>query len=189
MLLSQVYGTKAIIDKDEYTKQQSLNSPNGRVNITLNDSSNPNAQFAFMEKIAIKNKTTEYREALDGFLENSTLSRLYFSSENIQIIQNGIRAGVYRMSNNEIVVAPQGIDHIKIIMRTYYLDKARHLKDHITEQIEELNKYVLDYCVPFVYNEVVAYLKYLEDASTLVMPLEREQQPDRDHKQLQYKMF
>ena len=93
------------------------------------------------------------------------------------------------MSKNEIVVAPQNVEHVKIIMRTYYLEHARHLKDHITEQIQELNKYVLDYCVPFVYNESVAYLRYLEDSSTLVVPLERSKQPDRDFKQLQYKTF
>ena len=185
MLLSQVYGTKNIIDSDDYIRQQNIQSQNGRVNI-LND---PSAQFAFFEKVSVKNKASEYRDALTGVWENSTLSRLYFSSENLQIIQNGIRAGVYKMSKNEIVVAPQNVEHVKIIMRTYYLEHARHLKDHITEQIQELNKYVLDYCVPFVYNESVAYLRYLEDSSTLVVPLERSKQPDRDFKQLQYKTF
>jgi Family of unknown function (DUF5761) len=170
---------KRIIDPEYY---------NGRVNV-LNDPSDPNAQFKMFEKVAVRNKATEYRDALNGWWEHSQLSELFFSKENIQIIQNGLRAGVYQMSNKQIVVAPQNLDNLKIIMRTIYLDKAKHLNDQITQQIEELNWHVLDYCVPFVYKEAVAYLNYLRDQSTLVVPLEREVRHDRDYKQLQYKPF
>jgi hypothetical protein len=40
----------------------------------------------------------------------------------------------------------------------------------------ELNKLVLDYSIPYCYNESVAYLKYIRDQSSLVVPLEREAQ-------------
>lgn len=161
---------------------------NGRVNI-MNDQSDPYAQFKMFEKVAVRNKATEYRDALNGWWERSQLSELFFSAENIQIIQNGLRAGVYEMSKNQIVVAPQNLDNLKIIMRTIYLDKAKHQNDNITEQIEELNRHVLEYCVPFVYKESIAYLKYLRDQSTLVVPLDREVRHDRDYKQLQYKTW
>lgn len=166
-----------IIDQEYY---------NGRVNV-FNDTSDPLAQFKMFEKVAVKNKATEYRDALTGVWECSQLSNLFFSAENIQMIQNGLRAGVYKMSNNQIVIAPQSLDNLKIIMRTIYLDKAKHLNEDITGQIVELNQHVLDYCVPFVYKESVAYLNYLRDQSTLAMPLERELRHDRDYKQLQYK--
>ena len=64
---------------------------NGRVNIV---DIPYDVKFQMQEKIAIKNKASEYREALNGVLENTMLSRAYFSAENIQIIQNALRAGV-----------------------------------------------------------------------------------------------
>ena len=73
-----------------------------------------------------KNKSTEYRNALAGNLENNMLSRVFFSAENVQILQNGIRAGVYKASKEEILVPPQNVDTLKIIMRSTYLQYAEH---------------------------------------------------------------
>ena len=158
---------------------------NGRVNIIQPES--PDAVFRMQEKLAVKNKATEYREALVGTLENNVLSDAFFSAANIQIIQNGLRAGVYAMSNNQYVISPQNIDTLKIIMRSTYLQYAEHYPDKITEQIERLNKLVLDYAVPTVYNEAVGYVKYRLDQSTLVVPLAIPQHHDRNYKQLELK--
>jgi|TARA_B110000091_G_C13718614_1_gene433770 hypothetical protein len=161
---------------------------NGRVN--LEEPENPDARFQMFEKVAIKNKSTEYREPLLGELENTTLSRNYFSAENIQIVQNGLRAGVYKMSGSrEIILPPQNIDILKTIMRHMFLEHAQHKPDGIANQIERLNKYVLDYVVPKVYSESIGYLKYLEDQSRLVVPLELPRQPDRVYKQLELKPY
>lgn len=158
---------------------------NGRVNLLEPES--PDAVFKMKEKLAVKNKATEYREALVGTWENNTLSNIFFSAENIQIIQNGLRAGVYAMSNNEFVIAPQNIDTLKIIMRSTYMQYAEHYPDKIKEQVERLNKLVLDYAIPTVYNEAVGYMKYRIDQSTLVTPLAIPQHHDRNYKQLELK--
>jgi hypothetical protein len=159
---------------------------NGRVNIAEFPSSD--IVFKMQEKIAIKNKTSEYREALDGTLESNVLAQVYFSADNIQIVQNGLRAGVYKMSNNKFVIAPQNIDTLKIIMRSIYLQYAEHSEDiSVTKQVETLNKIVLDYVVPTLYNETMGYLKYIEDQSTLVRPLSMPNMVDRDYKQLELK--
>jgi hypothetical protein len=160
---------------------------NGRVNIIEPES--PHAVFRMQERLAVKNKTTEYREALAGTWENNKLSDAYFSAANIQIIQNGLRAGVYAMSDNKYIIAPQNIDTLKIIMRSIYLQYAEHYPDKITEQIERLNKLVLDYAVPTVYNEAVGYMKYRLDQSTLVVPLAMPQHHDRNYKQLELKSW
>jgi hypothetical protein len=163
--------------------------PNGRINIMDGEPANPNLRFQMQERIAVKNKTTEYREALTGTWENNTISQLFFSKENIQIIQNAIRAGVYKMSGNTIVVAPQNIDTIKIVMRSTYLQHVEHRPENITEQIEKLNKIVLDYCVPTLYNESMGYHKYLEDASSMYKPMEIPRHHDRNYKQLILKQW
>ena len=159
---------------------------NGRVNLL--DDSNPDLRFQMAEKIGIKNKATEYRDPLVGLQENSVLATHYFSEANVQILQNGLRAGVYEMSNKKIVVPPQNIDNLKIIMRSIYLQYAKHsLSDPVKNQIEKLNRYVLDYAVPSVFNEAEGYLNYMRDQSTLVMPMERPKQIDRDYKHLEWK--
>jgi len=155
---------------------------NGRINLIEQPSTN--VLFQMQEKIGIRNKATEFREALNGIWETNILSQLFFSAENIQIIQNGLRAGVYKMSNEKYVIAPQNMDTLKIIMRSIYLQYAEHYENDITGQIERLNKLVLDYAVPAVYGEATGYVKYCEDQSTLVTPMRWPQQSDREYKQL-----
>lgn len=164
-----------ILDMDKY---------NGRVNII---EPNPETQFKMQERLAVKNKATEFREALDGIWESNVLAQVFFSGENVQIIQNGLRAGVYKKSENRFVVAPQNIDTLKVIMRSIYLQYAEHYADNITGQVERLNQLVLDYAIPSVFNEAVGYVKYCQDQSSLVVPLERAQQHDREYKQLKLK--
>jgi hypothetical protein len=157
---------------------------NGRVPL-LNSSEDPlQSHFQFAEKIAIRNKATEYRDPIAGVWENNALAQVYFSTGNIQILQNGIRAGVFKLSNGKYVVPPQNLDALKIVMRSTYLQYAKHSATDITAQVEVLNQLVWDYCIPFVYKESISYNKYLIDQSTLVVPLERETRPDRDYKQL-----
>jgi hypothetical protein len=175
-----VEATKRILDMEKY---------NGRIN--LMELPDKNIQFQMSEKIALKNKSTEYRDSLAGILEDNLLSRVFFSSGNIQIIQNGLRAGVYEMSEErKIVISPQNIDNLKIIMRSIYLQYAEHREDiSVTKQVEDLNKIVLGYVIPTVYNETIGYLKYIQDQSTLVQPLELPKLIDKDYKQLELKKW
>jgi hypothetical protein len=160
---------------------------NGRVNIVEPES--PDAVFKMQERLAVKNKTTEYRNPLSGIWEDNILSKVFFSLENIQILQNGIRAGVYEMSEKKFVIAPQNVDTLKIIMRSIYLQYSEHREYDVTGQVERLNNLVLNYCVPTVFSEAVGYQKYRLDQSTLVVPLELPQHHDREYKQLQLKRW
>ena len=166
-----------IIDQQRY---------NGRCDI-ISPQPDPNAFFKMQERIAIKNTATSYCSAMSGNdWEDSILSKAYFSKENVQILQNGLRAGVYSMSGNKIVIPPQNVDALKVIMRSYFLQYAEYLPN-ITKEIEKLNQLVLDYAIPSVYGEAVGYLKYTQDQSSLVMPLDMPVHVDRQYKQLELK--
>jgi len=162
---------------------------NGRVNIISQP--DPNAIFRMQERISVKNKATSYYTALSGNdWEDNLLARTYFSAENIQIIQNGLRAGVYKMSKtagNEIVVPPQNIEQLSIIMRSIFFQYSENLGTDIRGQIERLNKLVWEDVIPRVYNESMGYLKYMQDQSSLVVPLEMPLHHDRNYKQLELK--
>jgi len=176
------------MDLANYSKPIIHSKYNGRCNIM--EDPDPTAVFKMHEKIALKNKATNYFNSLSGNdWEDNLLARVFFSAENIQILQNGLRAGVYAMSDNKIVIPPQNIDQLKIVMRSTYLQYAEHLTTGITPQVERLNKIVWDYVVPTVYNEAVGYVKYMKDQSTLVMPLDRPLHHDREYKQLELKAW
>jgi hypothetical protein len=144
-------------------------SSNGRVDI-INKEPDLCNLFAMYDKIPA-NQCTTFREPTLGLWNETQLSKAFFSEKNIQIIQNGIRAGVYKSSNGQYVIAPQDCDSLKIIMRSVFLQHAANQPQNIAGQIEELNKIVLDYCIYNVYNEAKGYMKYLFDASTLVVPI------------------
>lgn len=140
---------------------------NGRVDIqgpTMN-------QFQLFENPGVNyNDVTSYRGAMTGNWNDTRLSDLYFSAENIQIVQNGIRAGVYQMSKGRFNVAPQDETNLKIIMRSIFLQYSKNLNQDIPGQIKALNNKVLEYCVPEVHNEAASYIKYKHDVSTLAVP-------------------
>jgi hypothetical protein len=140
---------------------------NGRVNI---ETPNITTKFALTDKIPI-NDCSSFRDALTGNLTDSPLSLAYFSCKNIQLLQNGIRAGVYNKSKGLYLIGPQDVDVLKTIMRAIYLQHAINLPYNYTEQIEDLNKLVLDFSIKQVFGEAEGYLKYKRDVSTLVDPL------------------
>ena len=146
-------------------------SSNGRVDI-INKTQAPDISnlFAMYDKIPA-NQCTTLREPLVGQIDETPLSKAYFSKENIQIIQNGIRSGVYEKSNSQYVIGPQDCDSLKIVMRSVFLQHAANQPKNVSGQIEQLNQIVLDYCIHNVYSEAKGYMKYLYDVSTLAVPM------------------
>lgn len=162
--------------------QQSLN---GRVNILQPDTSK---QFALYDRIPA-HQPSAYRDALQGNWKDSPLSMAYFSKDNIIMLQNGIRKGVYDKSKGQYLVGNQSEDVLKVIMRSTFLQYSANMPDKIPEQIKSLNKIVLDYCIKQVYSEAQGYQQYLYDASTLVVPIERPVLSSTDDKTLELKKW
>ena len=161
---------------------------NGRINLLEN--TDPKLRFQMTEKIATRNKATEYRDSLNGLWECNPLANSYFSEQNVKALQDGLHLGVYEMSNRQFNIPPQNVDQLKIIMRSIYLQYATHSEqESIPSQVNRLNSLVLDYAVKFVYKETVGYLKYCQDQSTLVVPLDRPSLVDRDFKPLEWKTW
>ena len=143
---------------------------NGRINIMGNNTGNI---FNLYDKIPSQQKSTSYSNALTGTWNKNLLSNTFFSAENVRLLQNNIKAGVYKLSNNVYVIGDQNEDTLKIIMRSIFLQNAKHNNQSIPTQIAELNTLVTNYAVPQIYNEAVGYLKYKRDVSTLPTPLRR----------------
>ena len=140
---------------------------NGRVDIKTPNTSN---LFEIYDKIPA-NQMATFRNPTEGIWNDTDLSNTFFSKENIQLLQNGIRAGVYKKSNNQYIIGPQDYDSLKIIMRSVFLQHCSNKPDQIIEQIIELNKIILNYSIQQVYSEAQGYIKYISDISTLAVPI------------------
>lgn len=158
---------------------------NGRVDIKTPNTSD---LFQMYDKIPA-NQCTTFRNATEGLWTENNLSNTFFSIQNIQIIQNGIRAGVYKRSNGQYLIGPQDCDSLKIVMRSIFLQYAANQPNNISQQVYELNKMVLDYCIQQVYSEAQGYMKYINDVSTLVVPIAHPVMPDNTDRQLEFKSW
>jgi hypothetical protein len=114
-------------------------------------------------------KTTNNFEGIA--CQSTPLSSAFFSAANQQILQNGIRAGVYNMSNQKYTIATQPAENLKLIMRYIFMENSTTQHGNVTDQISFLNNAVLNYSVPKFYEEAKGYLIYLRDVKTLVVPL------------------
>lgn len=151
------------------TQQGFTNYPttNGRIDIispTLNN------QFELSDKIPV-HTTAAFRDAMTGNWMNTPLSLAYFSSQNINILQNNIIKGVFDKSNGEFIIGIQDEDELKIIMRSIFLQNSLNMQCNFREQIISLNNLVLAYAVEQIYKEAVSYLKYKRDASNMYVLL------------------
>ena len=155
---------------------------NGRVNIIT-----PSLDNLFSMKDKIHTETFDYREAVTGNWYKTKLSDVFFSKQNIELLQNGIRAGVYKMSKQQYIIDNQDYDELKVIMRSIFLQNSKNKPDNIKEQINTLNKLVLEYSIKQVYGEAQSYIKYKYDISTIADPIERPIMSKLNDKQLKLK--
>lgn len=143
--------------------------PNGRV-ILQPQPPDISSLFSIYDKIPA-NQCATYRNATEGQWENTPLSMAFFSAKNMEIIQNNIRQGVYYKSKKQYVIGQQDCDALKIIMRSIFLQHSTNNPTDIPTQIQALNKLVVEYCVTQVYSEAQGYSKYLQDVSSLPVPI------------------
>ena len=143
---------------------------NGRVDILGN---NVMDCFHLYDKIPVSDGDTYYRTAMTGNWDNTLLSNAFFSEENMNIIQNGLRAGVYKESKGRFLIGKQYEAPLKMIMRSIFLQNSKNLPNNIKGQITQLNNLVLEYAIPQVMGEAIGYVKFKNDASTMYTPIQR----------------
>ena len=119
-------------------------------------------------------------DMLRGNWEKSPVSQGFFSSDNIEILQNRIRKAVFdRSTPKGYVIDKQSVDELKIIMRAIYLQYARNLPNDVPAQVDDLNTKVIDWSVPHILSAVDHYNFYINDISHLPIPLAQPQHLSR----------
>lgn len=155
------------INTEKYFKVMDQRS-NGRV---LDIGTTHKKQYPLFEQ-QHNNKNSFKCNALNGIQEHSKLSLEFFSSENVNNIQNLIRYNVYVKTENKHNVSRQSDLDLKVVMRSIYLQHSPNLKMYIDKQIFFLNKLVVDWCVPNIINEIEQYVGYIKSINTMPVPIQ-----------------
>ena len=166
---------------------------NGRIDISPMRQPDYKIWFSMQEQLPLKSSGNNkeyafYKEAIVGRQEGSLLAFVFFSGQNMQIIKNAVRAGVYNMSGQKFTCKPLDDTALFQLMYQVYYDNGEHhsLKDpsFTRNEVERLNEIIISYCVPHLYSMCVSHIKFLEDVSTLPSPIDRPVQTDRNFKTL-----
>jgi len=103
----------------------------------------------------------QFEELYRGFDNNaSPLGKIFFSEENINLIQKKIILEVFKKTQNKINY--QEPERLLIVMRYIFTTEAKHLQTNIKEQIRELDNLVVDTVLPDIITNVEQYLAYLK---------------------------
>ena len=86
-----------------------------------------------------------------GVYNNNQLSIQFFSSQNVDIIQNMIQMKVYKQSNNQYKISRQSDTELFIIMQSIYNQQSRNMSTHVQEQVDELNETVANEATRYYY--------------------------------------
>lgn len=112
-------------------------------------------------------------DAIKGNFDKNCLNDVFFSDDNIDALQIGMRNMVANATEGKEMIGRQSDIELKIIMKAIYLEYGKNLNDNILEQTKDLNKKVLDFAVPRILVEIKQHNTYIKDASNIHMPMER----------------
>lgn len=139
----------------------------GRINIM-----EPGGTPLFLqENVKIDDKTSYYNST-KYMLQPNELTNSFFNYENINLIHQNIKKKVYENTNRKYVIDNQDIPTLKTIMRSIFLQYSKLNHNKVHEDINELNRLVINYCTKNIIGEIESYLKYKRDVSTIAMPIE-----------------
>jgi len=114
---------------------------------------------------------TQSTDAVKGILEENNLTRLFFSPQNIEAIQNSIRYYVYKLSDGQII-SNQSPDELFIVMRSILLQFGNFVNSDVVNEIKRLNQKVINTCSEKVSSQLEQYEFYIDDLQKLPTPLE-----------------
>lgn len=97
---------------------------------------------------------------------------LFFSKSNVDNIQKSIKNIVLKTLNVELT-QNQNTESLLMVMRYVYLQDGRFLKYNINEQVEMLNKKLLNIIMPDIITGVKQQLGYIKYINSPLTPIDR----------------
>ncbi len=111
--------------------------------------------------------------SVKGIIEETALTKYFFSEENIELLQKALQSRVYK--NTGEIISYQSSKELYIVMRSIMLQHANFKVSgsELVIEIQKLNRLVLNYCDKEVTSNVLQYKGYLKDIQKLPQPIDR----------------
>jgi len=115
---------------------------------------------------------TSANNPVKGILEQTEVTKVFFSDNNKSALQKMMKYQVYTQFNNTII-SDQSEEQLFIIMRSMLLQYGNLLNPDVIQEVKSLNKYVLDFAVNRIISELIQYNGYINeiDSTPQLMPL------------------
>jgi hypothetical protein len=104
----------------------------------------------------------KYREQKNN--NCNSLKEVFFSTDNIDIIQNKLINEVKNQSKGKYIIGYQKNEHLIQIMEDIF-------KTYYSNNINELNNKVVIFCLPYIFNQIASHIKWQKDSNTPLIPL------------------
>jgi hypothetical protein len=118
-----------------------------------------------------------YRDIIKNVVERNPVSDMFFSHKNTKHLKMLICRSIYQQSGGKYNLKPeaQSDNELLLVMRSIYLNHARHLPDKIREQVAELNFQVMIDMVPRAISNAQQQLSYIRDSTQQPLSMDRPQ--------------
>jgi hypothetical protein len=120
---------------------------------------------------SVNDNSVNFNGSIKSILSDSKLSDIFFSRQNIDNLHYEIINRVFQRSNGQFKIGKQSEIQLQIVMRSIFLQEAKHLNCNFKKQISDLNEKVLEFCIPRIMTEINQFLGYKKDVNTMPVPL------------------
>lgn len=151
---------------------------NTNIHMSQQDLSNQNFNTLVINKLPETSMTnndmgTAGIQAIRGIQIQDDISTVFFSKDNIDLLQKTIKMVLYKKTG--YVIGRQDDTELLAIMRAMFIQYSRNLvnctPDIIRGEVKCLNVQVVNYSVPKINTAVKQYYAYLQDTQSFPVPV------------------
>jgi len=162
-------GTFGQNDYDEFSDGGSLDTLTGEINANrMRDVTKQIDEKQLKMETIIFN--TGRSDALKGIVEETPVTNIFFSPQNIKAIQDSIRYYVFKITQSRI--SNQDRQQLHILMRSIILQYGNLVTPEPIVEVKRLNQKVIDKCTQSIIVEIKQYSGYIKDLAELPVPLD-----------------
>ena len=154
---------------DEFGEENALDNILGNINAGIIGDIEQNIQMIDTAKEIIIVNTTSI-DATKGIVEETLVTKIFFSPVNVKVINDSIRFYVFKATDNQI--STQSDEQLYVIMRAMLLEFGNLVPHDPVREVKRLNNKVVTKCVEEIITEIKQYSGYINDLANLPVPLD-----------------
>lgn len=111
---------------------------------------------------------------IGGLIEKTKLSTMFFSENNINLLQKLIKYNVKKQTNK--IISEQSNEELFIIMKSIFLNEANlgvKTDSCIKKELRKLDLLVANECTKKIITQIKQHIIYLDNINNLAVPMER----------------